>query len=150
MTSHRNPAYAETVLKMSAYLVIVSNYVTDGVLGIMFDSAKRLGTAVFYGNNMIKTDPKAYLRTTAHEVGSSVQLTSRRWSKLIANGVTKYTIMNQTRIIQGPSGDGWPKAIGFKFGDHEKTHLSTHPIENVKPGGTAFYDCNAEHKGWGH
>ena len=31
---------------------------------------------------------------------------------------------------------------------NERVHLSTHPAENVKPGGSDFSTCNAEHHLW--
>jgi hypothetical protein len=158
MKAHRNP-FAQGD-KISAWLVVVNGLFYDenppegqepgpspAILGRMFDPQQRLGTAVFYANDMIRTDPKAFLRTTAHEVGHQFNLHHPDGTSFTQNGITKYTIMNQTRIIRGSS-EGWPLAIGFKFGDQESIHLSSHPIKNVKPGGGPFYYCNAEHKDW--
>jgi hypothetical protein len=143
MTSNRNPLFRETENELSAYLVVVTNYDTDGVLGVMFDTERRLGCAVFYGHDMIRTDPKAFLRTSAHELGHQFNLHHEDGRTFTDGSVTKYTIMNQTRLIQP-----WPNAIGFRFGDDESLHLSSHTITNVKPGGGAFYDCDHEHAGW--
>jgi len=144
MTSHRNPIYRETGNKMSAYLVVATNYVQDGILGVMFDSSTRLGCAVFHGHDLIRTDPRAFLRTSAHEAGHQFNLHHEDGTTFTdGGGLTKYTIMNQTWLITP-----WPDAIGFIFGDHETVHLASHPISNVKPGGGAFYDCDTEHSGW--
>jgi hypothetical protein len=147
MTSYRNSTPSGIGNDMSAYLVVVTNYNDDGVLGIMFDSTTRLGTAVFYGNRMIREDPKAFLRTSAHELGHQFNLHHEDGTSFTEEGITKYTIMNQTRIIQG-STEGWPNAIGFKFGENEKIHLSRHTIANVQPGGGRFYQCDEEHASW--
>jgi hypothetical protein len=74
MTSNRNPLFRDTGDRLSAYLVVVTNYDTDGVLGVMFDTERRLGCAVFYGHDMIRTDPKAFMRTSAHELGHQFNL----------------------------------------------------------------------------
>jgi hypothetical protein len=143
MTSHRNPIYREIGNKLSAYLVVATNYDLAGVLEVMFDSSMRLGCAVFHGHDMIRTDPRAFLRTSAHEAGHQFNLHHEDGTTFTDGGLTKYTIMNQTRLITP-----WPDAIGFNFGDHEGAHLASHPISNVKPGGGAFYDCDTEHAGW--
>jgi hypothetical protein len=130
--------------KMFAWLVIVTRYSdNDSVLGIMFDAGERKGTAVFQEQQMIRTDPRAYLRTSAHELGHQFNLHHEDGETYEENGTTKYTIMNQTWRIQP-----WPAAIGFKFGKHESSHLVTHPIEDVRPGGGGFYVCDSEHSKW--
>jgi len=96
---------------------------------------------------MISTDPNAFLRTSAHELGHQFNLHHEDGTSYDENGVTKYTIMNQTRIIQGSTA-GWPDGIGFRFGEHESTHLSSHTDTDVRPGGGAFYHCNEEHSTW--
>jgi hypothetical protein len=130
--------------KMFAWLVVVTKFEgQDDILGIMFDAEERQGTAVFQGNDMIKTDPRAYMRTSAHELGHQFNLHHEDGTTYDENGITKYTIMNQTWRIQP-----WPAAIGYKFGEHESTHLSSHSIKNVQPGGGRFYDCDNEHATW--
>ncbi|MGC2573700.1 MAG: hypothetical protein WA364_19470 [Candidatus Nitrosopolaris sp.] len=130
--------------KMFAWLVVVTNYSEqEGILGIMFEPLDRKGTAVFQGHNLIRTDPRAFLRTSVHELGHQFNLHHEDGTTYEENGVTKYTIMNQTALIQP-----WPDAIGFKFGEHESTHLSSHPDVDVRPGGAAFYHCNEEHSTW--
>jgi len=143
--------------EMSAYLVVVNGlYFSEdpqnwgpstGILGIMFDSEKRLGTAVFYGQQNINTDPKAFLRTSAHELGHQFNLHHDDGTSYIQDGIKKYTIMNQTRIIKGSS-SGWPNGIGFRFGDLERTHLLAHPFPKVQPGGSSFLDCTVDHQQW--
>lgn len=142
MTQYRKqPSGGEN---MFAWLVVVTNYAEqDGILGIMFDPEGRHGTAVFQGNDMIRTDPRAYLRTSAHELGHQFNLHHEDGTTYEENNVTKYTIMNQTWRIQP-----WPDAIGFKFGEHESIHLSSHSIKNVQPGGGRFYNCDNEHATW--
>jgi hypothetical protein len=150
MTSHRNPSFVETGTKMSAYLVIVTNSDDPDTLGIMFDSGTsdaRLGCAVFYGQALINAVSTAFLRTSAHELGHQFNLHHLDGTTYVENGVTKFTIMNQTGTIQDSVG-GWPAAVSFKFGDHETSHLSNHPDSNVKPGGSNFSTCNTEHQGW--
>jgi hypothetical protein len=145
MQSNRNPVINENESNMMAYMVIVTKYEEDGVLGIMFDSPKRGGCAVFYDHDFIRSDERAFIRTVCHELGHEFNLHHEDGITISENGSTKFTIMNQTWKIQP-----WPAAIGFKFGDHESLHLSNHPLVNVKPGGSAFYDCNTEHASWGH
>jgi hypothetical protein len=147
MTSHRNSNFQETQSIMSAYMVVVTNYDTAGVLGVMFDSSTRLGCAIFHGHSLINTDNRAFLRTAAHELGHQFNLHHEDGVSFIENGTTRFTIMNQTRIIQ-ESASGWPNGIGFVFGDNERRHLSSHIIKNVKPGGGAFYTCSTEHSSW--
>jgi hypothetical protein len=147
MTSHRNSDFQETESKMSAYMVIVTNYDTAGVLGVMFDSSKRLGCAVFHSHSLINSDDRAFLRTAAHEVGHEFNLHHEDGVSFNESGTTRYTIMNQTGTISN-SPSGWPNGIGFVFGDNERRHLSTHIIKNVKPGGGAFYTCSTEHDSW--
>jgi hypothetical protein len=144
MTSNRNPLLKKPKKTMSAYMVIVGGvYQTNGVLGIMFDSMERTGCAIFYGHSMIQSDPRAFLRTAAHELGHEFNLHHEDGTTFQESSVTKFTIMNQTWLITP-----WPQAIGYKFGDHEKIHLSHHNKKNVRPGGSPFYDCNVEHSQW--
>ena len=85
------------------------------------------------------------MRTACHELGHEFNLHHEDGTTIIEGSSTRYTIMNQTWRITP-----WPDAIGFKFGDHESLHLSSHPLINVKPGGSAFYECSSEHASWGH
>ncbi len=167
MQKHRNTEIIEN--DMNAYLVVVNGvyfneeperYGPDhDVLGIMFDLSKRLGTAVFYGNDMINSDPYAFLRTSAHELGHQFNLQHTDAGSYFKDGHRRFTIMNQTRIItRHKSFDpiyedeylypGWPMAIGFNFGDYEKVHLNAHPFLNVTPGGSTFTDCDSIHDSW--
>lgn len=144
MTSNRNPLLKKPKKSMSAYMIVVGGvYELDGVLGVMFDSSKRTGCAIFYGHDMINSDIRAFLRTAAHELGHQFNLHHEDGTTLQESNVTKYTIMNQTRLIIP-----WPQAISYRFGDHEKAHLSSHTIKNMRPSGGAFYDCNSEHASW--
>jgi hypothetical protein len=142
---------------MSAYLVVVNGLFfredpqdwgpSTSTLGIMFDTERRLGTAIFYGQQDINTDARAFLRTSAHELGHQFNLHHDDATSYMQGGIRKYTIMNQTRIITRSS-SRWPNGIGFRFGDLEKTHLMTHPLPNVQPGGSPFLVCAAEHDEW--
>ena len=143
MRTHKNPQYHETDDKWSTYLVIVTKFVEDYVLGIMFDSKNRLGSAVFYQEDTIRDDPRAFLRTAAHELGHQFNLHHQDGSTYKEGKVTKNTIMNQTRLVTP-----WPEALSYEFSDHSKRHLSQHPEDNVKPGGSRFLDCTDEHSGW--
>jgi hypothetical protein len=63
----------------AAYLIVVDGQFDPedfqnprpdpGILGIMFNSDQRLGTAVFHGSDMIRSDDHAFFRTTIHECG---------------------------------------------------------------------------------
>ena len=127
----------------SAYLAIVPEFRQSGVLGIMFDSPTRGGCAVFHNVRFIRNDEWAFLRTTAHELGHQFNLHHEDGTTIQAGTVTKRTIMNQTRLISP-----WPDAISYEFSDNSKTHLTDHPEDNVRPGGSRFYDCNQEHSNW--
>ncbi len=129
--------------RMSAYLVIVPEFTSPDVLGIMFDSANRIGCAVFHNTTFIRNDERAFLRTTAHELGHQFNLHHEDGTTIQGGPVTKRTIMNQTRLVSP-----WPTAISYEFSDNSKKHLTEHPEDNVKPGGSSFYDCNQEHSNW--
>ena len=129
--------------RMSAYLVIVPEFTSPGVLGIMFDSANRGGCAVFHNTSFIRNDKRAFLRTTAHELGHQFNLHHEDGTTIQGGSVTKRTIMNQTRLVMP-----WPNAISYEFSDNSKKHLTEHPEDNVRPGGSSFYDCNQEHSNW--
>jgi hypothetical protein len=123
------------------------------VLGFMFDQDKRTGTAVFYQNQEVRTKPFAYLRTSAHELGHQFNLHHRdAFMHRPTSGGRKYSIMNQTLIIQkyGLQGfENWSAAAELEFGEHERDHLTNHPITKVAPGlspndGT----CTSDHVAW--
>jgi hypothetical protein len=162
---------------MSAYLVIVNgiHFETEDpdrfgpdptTLGVMFDRKQRLGTAVFYGADMVRSDEYAFFRTTIHELGHQFNLQHSDATTFFENGVRRFTIMNQTwtmrrhkttedefQVPKGTFSDetkypGWPKAIGFRFGQFEKIHLSAHPFSKVTPGGSRFGDCDPVHNKW--
>lgn len=129
--------------RMSAYLVIVPEFTNPNVLGIMFDSTNRTGCAVFHNHSFIQNDERAFLRTAAHELGHQFNLHHEDGTTIQVGTVTKRTIMNQTRLISP-----WPDAISYEFSDNSKKHLTDHPKDNVRPGGSRFYDCNQEHSNW--
>ena len=144
---------------MYAYLVIVNGLIArpdpDGilrpnssVLGAMWDAQRRRGTAVFYNNNTINTQPVAYLRTSAHEVGHQFNLHHRDGDVTTVNGSQKkFSIMNQTGVIMQYG--GWPDGILLEFGQNESKHLSQHNIQFVAPGNSAFNGkCENEHDDW--
>ncbi len=144
---------------MYSYFVIVNGLLLDrgddgvirpdtGTLGAMFDPDYRRGTAVFYKNEYISTQPIAYLRTSAHEIGHQFNLHHRDGDVTTVNGSQKkFSIMNQTRIIQNYG--GWPQGISLEFGPLESKHLSSHDIRYVAPGKSAFNGkCDIEHDEW--
>jgi hypothetical protein len=161
---------------MSAYLVVVNGIYYDtedpepgpkpGTLGVMFDRSQRLGTAVFYRADMISSDEYAFFRTTIHELGHQFNLLHTDATSYFENENRRFTIMNQTWIMrrhkstegefnvpEGTYSDerkypGWPKGIGFRFGEFEKIHLSTHEHSTVAPGGSRFGACNPVHREW--
>ena len=152
LTAHRNPNFQASENKMSAYLAVVTLH-DDGVLGTMFDTGERRGCAVFHSEVLINTDPLAFLRTLAHEIGHQFNLHHEDGSTFNnESGATKLSIMNQTGLIQNPPGSppgsGWPNRVGLTFRENERTHLSSHEIDNVRPGGGPFFRCNQEHKSW--
>jgi hypothetical protein len=161
---------------MSAYLLIVNGiyYSTDAenpgpdpsTLGVMFNLSQRLGTSVFYGADLIRSDEYAFFRTTIHELGHQFNLQHSDATSYFDSESRRFTIMNQTWIMrrhksteeefQVPEGrfsdetkyPGWPKAIGFRFGEFEKIHLSAHDLSNVAPGGSRFGICDPVHSEW--
>lgn len=143
--AHRNPNFQESGNKWSAYLVVVTRNAA-GDLGIMFNTAERLGCAVFHSEALINTDNLAFLRTSAHEIGHEFNLHHEDGKTYNEGGTIKFTIMNRTVDIQNSS-SGWPAGVGLQF-RNERDHLYRHEIANVKPGGESFYRCNQEHKTW--
>jgi hypothetical protein len=161
---------------MSAYLIIVNGLYDPqdpenpgpdrGTLGIMFNRRQRLGTSVFYGADMIRSDEYAFFRTTIHELGHQFNLLHEDATSYSDNESRRFTIMNQTWVMrrhksteeefevpEGTFSDerkypGWPKGIGFKFGEFEKIHLSTHAFSRVAPGGSRFGVCDPVHGEW--
>jgi hypothetical protein len=143
---------------MYAYLVIVNGIVSDRdqngnvvplptVLGAMWDIEGRKGTAVFYKNELIRNEPIAFLRTSAHEIGHQFNLHHRDGSVSINGSQKKFSIMNQTDIIVNYG--GWPDGISLEFGPLESKHLSHHNIDFVSPGRSPFNGkCEDEHVNW--
>jgi hypothetical protein len=157
----RNKSTRNTLFGSYAYLLIVNGIYLrqddDGVmrpdpdtLGVMFDMGKREGTAVFYQNDWIKTQPVAYLRTTAHELGHQFNLHHRDGDmyKIPGSQQRKYTIMNQTGIIV--EFGKWPAGILLEFGQLEIDHLSKHPKNYVDPGKSRFDGTcgTSDHEQW--
>jgi hypothetical protein len=147
VTTHRNPNFQGRARKMSAYMVVVTNYDTPNILGVMFDTIRRIGCAVFHGQPLINTDNRAFLRTAAHEVGHEFNLHHDDGVSFNEGGTIRFTIMNTTETIQN-SASGWPDGIGFVFGGNERRHLSSHYSINVQPVGNAFNVCTTEHSSW--
>ena len=149
---------------MYAYLVIVNAWIRERnpntglfeidktVLGAMFDSATRKGTAVFYKHDTIQKESIAYLRTTAHEIGHQFNLHHRDGDMYTVDesNQRKYTIMNQTKVIR--TYGGWPSGIALEFGGLELEHLAKHPKINVAPGNSPFDGkCQGSgHEEWHH
>jgi len=140
MAAHRNPAFAASGEKWSAYYIVVDGYFQydDGtqdttVLGVMYDTADRDGCAVFHDHSYISTMPKAFLRTTAHELGHVFNLLHS-----FSDGHS--TIMAKTGWISP-----FPDAISYHFSDVSKRHLREHATENVRPGGIPFATCPESH-----
>jgi hypothetical protein len=146
MAAHRNPAFQESGNKWSAYLVVITAD-DDGDRGIMWDTERRRGCAVCHTDPLINTDNLAFLRTAAHELGHQFNLHHEDVATYSEGGFTKLSIMSPTNdITNSPS--GWPNGVGPTFRENERTHLSSHPAVNVRPGGSRFYRCNQEHKTW--
>jgi hypothetical protein len=118
---------------------------TDAVgnLGIMFmntgsvpslpNAERRLGYAVFRSNFGANQLEERYLRTTIHEAGHGFNL-------LHSDGDGSITIMNQT----GSLGANWT----HNFSNISCTHLQSHTLNAVRPGGEAFgssRSCNNLH-----
>ena len=97
---------------------------------------ERRGCAVFHGEPFINTDNLAFLRTSAHEVGHQFNLHHEDGTTYTERGATKLSIMNQTRTIEDPPGQppgsGWPNRVGLTFRENDRTHLSSHEIEECK------------------
>ncbi len=116
----------------------------DGLLGIMFmntgsvpslpNAERRMGYAVFSDNFAgIADRPQKYFRTTLHEAGHAFNL-------LHSDGSGNTTLMNQT----GSLANNWT----CFFSTTSCTHLSSHTLSAVRPGGEAFgssRSCNSQH-----
>ena len=144
MGAHRNPAFQQSGNKWSAYLVVITQ--DDGMnRGIMWDTQRRRGCAVCH--TVIGTDSLQFFRTSAHEIGHEFNLHHEDVATYSEGGFTKLSIMSPTNdIISSPN--GWPNGVGLTFGEHGRTHLSGHPVNNVRPGGSTFNNCNQEHQSW--
>jgi hypothetical protein len=159
--SNRRRGLSAGDTNLYAYLLIVNGFSTRGkaTLGVMFDSNRREGTAVFY--SAVRTNPYFFLRTTIHEIGHQFNLHHEDASSEIIGNKRKFSIMNQTQTIQR-SPDTINRSnpienIGYFFGELEKMHLDSHPIQFVEPGGSPFqvppggasvYGCIPEHVQW--
>jgi hypothetical protein len=115
----------------------------DGDLGIMFmntgsvpslpTAERRLGFAAFRNAFGSFEREQRYLRTSIHEAGHAFNL-------LHSDGDGSTTIMNQT----GSLSTSWT----YNFSGISSTHLSTHTLNAVRPGGEAFgssRSCNSLH-----
>ena len=145
---------------MYAYFAIVNGIIEtrgdDGILrprpnilGAMWDFQKRRGTAVFYKNQTINSQPIAYLRTSAHEIGHQFNLHHRDGDiTILNNSQKKFSIMNQTGVIMEYGGE-WPNGISLEFGPLEAKHLAEHDIHFVAPGNSQFDGkCVIDHDEW--
>ncbi|MEK6757064.1 MAG: hypothetical protein AABZ02_13005 [Bacteroidota bacterium] len=115
----------------------------DGILGIMFMNTgsvpslpnveRRLGYAAFRNAFGANQREERYLRTTIHEAGHGFNL-------LHSDGDGSTTIMNQT----GSLANNWT----HNFSNVSCTHLRSHTLNAVRPGGEAFgssRSCNNLH-----
>jgi len=138
MAAHRNPAFAASGERWSAHLIVVNGIYTEPgpgweTYGVMFDTTDRQGCAVFYGRALISGEPKAFLRTSAHELG-------HEFNCLHSFGDGTSSIMTRTGDI-----DPFPDAISYHFTEVSKRHLREHPSDHVRPGGSAFASCPESH-----
>jgi Tetratricopeptide repeat len=158
-TFSKRPASSDNNNNMYAYFVIVNGLImrpggdgilrpAPGILGAMWDQGFRKGTAVFYKNELVNTQPIAYLRTSAHEIGHQFNLHHRDGDVTNASGTQKkFSIMNQTGVIMEYG--GWPQGISLEFGPLEVKHLSSHDIRFVAPGKSPFSPkCDIDHDQW--
>lgn len=160
MVQYSNRKKTSHLGKMYAYLIIVNGFAmtpsgdtgllkrNTNIVGLMWDNEKRLGTAVFYRHKIINTDPIAYLRTCAHEIGHQFNLHHKDASCTINGSQKKFSIMNQTDVIK-LYGGSWPNGVSLEFGPLESQHLSQHDIQYVAPGTSRFDGkCVADHARW--
>ncbi len=141
------------------YLLLATQYINPGVLGIMFDSNDRFprqGAAVFARHPLIAEAPEAernreYLFTIVHELGHAFNfLHSFQKGIFDAHGVLPrpdaLSWMNYPQIY--PYGyaypDGWNgtaefwKRFRFQFDPFEVLHLRHHDSMEVMMGGMGF------------
>lgn len=94
---------------------------TDGILGIMYDTAQRRGFAVFMG--AFGGDQARILRTTAHELGHALCLYHSDGDAWRPGGPATgqgRTIMNQTGQLAGDWGYAWSAGSTHKVLDRSK------------------------------
>ena len=127
-------AYADRRISGASYMhgQFVSSFV-DGYMGLMFmhtgrvpnlpSAHRREGFALFYDAFAANQRTARYLRSTMHEAGHGFNLEHGDCS-------AGTTIMNQT----GSIGANW----NYTFSNLSCTHLESHNINAVRPGGDAF------------
>ena len=122
----------------------------DNLRGIMFDSDKRQGCAVFHdvvgsGSGANDTTLRAMLRTYIHELGHCFNLYHSHQKELMSpprpNRLDALSWMHYPDYYRGTGGSGagayW-RAFPFQFDDEELIHLR-HGFRNaVIPGGQPF------------
>lgn len=128
-----------------AYYMHGSFVDNGGGLGVMYmnqlyslpsipDANRREGFAVFFSEFSATQRTERYLRTTIHEAGHGFNL-------LHGDRVAGTTIMNQTGDINSAT---W----NYTFSNTSCTHLQTHSLTAVGPGGDQFgtvRSCNSSH-----
>jgi hypothetical protein len=146
MLAWRNPAYAATDGKWSAYLLITvgeSETWGSGLLGVMFDDgavdvngAPREGAAVFWDEHdgMTNHDEEVFL-TAVHELNHVFNGHHSDWEggSFCSNST-----------IEGYS---FTNTVVWGISTQTEAHLRDHPAANVRPGagGVTFGTVTADH-----
>ena len=114
-----------------------------GDLGVMLAEDTRDRFGVFAGE--LGNAPTRILRTTAHELGHSLNLfhndSDADFDCCSGDNTPKTgsTVMNPDRCLA--------PAWGFGFSAAEREHLMRHPIGNIRPhSGARFGECIAAHR----
>lgn len=126
------------------HALVLTSFIDQGTYGYMFDERSRQAFAVF--TTALGNDPAKILRTTAHELGHTLNLfdSDGDGNMLCCQGTdatqkTGRSIMNATRCLA----NDWT----YQFSLNEREHLLRHPKDRVEPGTTFGFDqCIASHK----
>lgn len=148
MTRHFSKRTVEPAWRV--YLLAATAHEDPRVRGIMFDSDKRQGCAVFHdavgsGGTGNPATLRAMLRTYVHELGHCFNLYHSHMKDLMhppaPNRLDALSWMHYPDNFVGASGSGaaayW-RAFPFQFDDDELVHLRHGFRDAVVPGGKAF------------
>jgi hypothetical protein len=146
----RNFSRASTMPAWRVYLLAATSHERPRTRGIMFDSDRRQGCAIFHDltGSGASTDAevqRSMLRTYVHELGHCFNLYHSHMKDLMhpprPNRLDALSWMHYPQNYVGPAGSGpaayW-RAFPFQFDDEELVHLRHGFRNDIVPGGRPF------------